>query len=46
LIFHLAGTPFADFLQGKWAKMKYLTNSWAVSFHFYRNDIYLPKEHH
>ena len=34
----LFGTPFADFLQGKWAKMGYLANYCSVSPHFCRND--------
>jgi len=38
--------PLLLFFKGKRAKMKYLTNYWAVSFHFYCNDIYLPKRHH
>jgi hypothetical protein len=31
--------PFADFLQGKWAKMGYLTNYCSVLPHFCCNDI-------
>ena len=47
MIFHLFGTPgaFADFLLGKWAKMQYLTNYWAVLLDFCCSDIYLSKEH-
>jgi hypothetical protein len=43
LVFHLFGTSFVDLLQGKWAKMEYLTNYWVVSLHFCCNDIYLCK---
>jgi len=43
LIFHLFGTPFVNFLKGKWAKMEYLTNYWVVSLHFSCKDIYSLK---
>jgi len=35
----LFGTPFADFLLGKWAKMGYLANYCSVSPHNSGNDI-------
>jgi len=38
LIFHLFGTPFADFLSGKWAKMGYLAKYCSVLPHFCCND--------
>jgi hypothetical protein len=38
--FPFFGTPFADFLEGKWAKMGYLAIYCSVLPHFNCNDIF------
>jgi hypothetical protein len=40
LIFHLFGTPFADFLLGKWVKMGCLAKKCSVLPHFCCNDVF------
>ena len=39
LVFHLFGNLLFDFLQGKWAKIEYLTNYWVVLPQFCWNYI-------
>ena len=46
LIFHLSGTPFADFFQGKWAKMGYLTKYWSVPLQNFCNDVLSSNVHY